>query len=75
MHKIDYWTWYSSEIMWGYIYFLRDTNHFVVECISIMLIILKTPALFNDLHVVYNVPHVWRCIGESKRHRGIHIDL
>ena len=61
--------------MWGYIYFLRDTNHFVVECISIMLIILKTPALFNDLHVDYNVPHLWGCIGESERHRGIHIDL
>ena len=60
--------------MWGYIYFLRKTNHFVVECISIILIILETPALYNDLHVDYNVLHLWGCIRESERDRGIHID-
>ena len=52
--------------MWGYIYFLRDTNNFVVECISIILIIcVYTLTLCNDLPVV----HVWGCIDESERER------
>ena len=61
--------------MRGYIqiYFLCDTNYFVV-CIAIILIILKTLALYNDLHVDYNILHLWGCIGESERDRGIHID-
>ena len=32
------------------LFFLCDTNYFVV-CIAIILIILKTLALYNDLHV------------------------
>ena len=46
--------------MRGYIqiYFLCDTNYFVV-CIAIILIILKTLALYNDLHVDYNMLHLW----------------
>ena len=34
-------------------------------------------ALYNDLHVDYNILHapvLWGCIGESERDRGIHID-
>ena len=35
----------------------------------------ETPALYNDLHIDYNLLHLWGCIGESEGDRGILIDL